>query len=166
MFVWQIPESLETRGHRNVPWEILNPLQRCGFEQRWIESLEGTDEERHCQKRGRLWAAPGKQPQPQGWGWGNVVLWGRMLIGWIQQNMCCSLPGSAQQPGVAQQCLNLSWNWTPWENPDLGATSAVGHWWVRGQAVGSTYLEKWEWISGKKRPVAGYLIHGEEKNLN
>jgi len=36
MFVWQIPESLETRSRRNVPQEILNPLQSCGFEQQWI----------------------------------------------------------------------------------------------------------------------------------
>lgn len=98
------------------------------------------DGKRYCQKRGWLWAVP-----VLGWKWGVKVLRGRMCNVWMQENTPWALPGSAQQPGVAQQCLNPSQCQIPWESPGLAAPGMVGHRWVGGQAVGSkrtTLLEK------------------------
>lgn len=119
------------------------------------------DGERYCQKRGWLQAVP-----VLGWKWGIKALCRKMCNGWMQGNIPWALPGSAQQPGVAQQCLNPCQHWVPWESPGLGAPGMVGHQWVGGQAVGSkraTLLEKWVWVPGKGRLGAGCLIHGKKK---
>lgn len=90
----------------------------------------------------------------------------RMCNVWMQGNKPWALPGSAQQPGVAQQCLNLSQHQIPWDSPGLGALGMVGHCWGGVGALGNkgiTLLEKWVWVSGKGRLESGCLIHEREE---
>lgn len=109
-------------------------------------------------KEGAAASSSRRAARAPGRGRGSVVLRGRMLVGRIQQNMHRALPGSALQLGVAQQLLNPSQHWILWQSPALGATGAVGYWWVGGQAVGSRkdhVVEKWVWVSGKKQAGSG-----------
>lgn len=95
MFVWQIPESLETGGRRNAPWEIFKPTPKL-----WVWTAARLVPGRHrwgevLPKEGAAASSSGHAAPVPGWGRGNAVLRRRMLMGRMQENMCWALPGSA-----------------------------------------------------------------------